>query len=77
MLYKPASITSVLREVDDEVAWRLSQPETQPEREQTPGLQSLLEKTTTEYLKKTNGGVPGIRTMNRPSRRGGERGSEQ
>ncbi len=75
MLYKPASITSVLKEVDDEVLWRLSQPETQPEREQAPGLRDLLDRTTSEYLKMK--GTAGIRTMSRPSRRGGERGTNE
>ena len=76
-LYQHQTVTSCLLDEEAEIQARLAAPPVQPEREPAPGLQSLLEKTQTEYMKKTNGGVPGIRTMNRPSRRGGERGTNE
>ena len=71
MLYRQQTITSVLREVDDEVAARLSQPPIEPERELIPTLSELLDYPTTPYLAMR--GTTGIRTASRSSRRGAER----
>lgn len=71
-MYKPISIVSCLREIDDEIAARLA-GNTTPQAERVLDLGDLLKEKQTGYLKRTGRGR--LQVVKRPMRRGSERGS--